>query len=96
MPLFLVQHTHDANRCPARHPAMGEMLLKHLGGDNAAENGVTVHSKAMVDGLHTLFIVLESAEREIVDRFMAPFAQLGPVTVMPASSCEEVLARGYD
>jgi hypothetical protein len=96
MPLFVVRHTHDANRCPARHPAMGTMLLEHLGHENAARNGITIHSKAMADGMHTIFMIVEGAAHDAVVTFMAPFAQMGPVEVLPATSCEDVVARGYD
>ena len=30
MSLFVVQHKHDAEVCPARHPQMGLMLLQHI------------------------------------------------------------------
>ena len=30
MSLFIVQHRHEAERCPVRHPRMAPMLLQHL------------------------------------------------------------------
>jgi len=96
MPLYVVRHHHEASRCPARHPAMGAMLLTHLGPESATAHGVTVHAKVMVDGEHTLCMIVDAADPAVVQQFMAPFGQLGEVMIQPATSCEEVVARGFD
>ncbi|MBI4571613.1 MAG: sulfite oxidase, partial [Chloroflexi bacterium] len=49
MPLFVVQHKHAAETCPAGHPEMGPMLLKHIAHENAARTGVNILSDAVVD-----------------------------------------------
>jgi hypothetical protein len=72
---------------------MGVMLLQHLSEANAGKYGITIHGEAVVDGAHTLYAILEAADRETVDGFMAPFAQAGEVEVMPSSRCEMVVAR---
>ncbi len=94
MALFVVQHQHTAEVCPAGHPQMGPMLLKHISQENAAGAGVTVHSEAVVDGAHTFYLILESESEAKVREFMGPFAQMGTVEVWPASACERVVARG--
>ena len=94
MPLFVVQHKHAAETCPAGDPQMGPMLLKHLSPPNAASFGITVEGEAVLDGLHTLYIVLGAEDEAKVRDFMAPFAQMGSLEVWPASSCEKVVERG--
>lgn len=93
MPLFVVRHEHDPERCPARDPQMGQMLLQHLSPANAANFGVGLRSDAVIDGGHTLFAIVEAPEQEKVDAFFAPFAQAGNVSVMAASPCEVVVER---
>jgi len=73
---------------------MGAMLLTHLSADNAAANGVRIQAEAVVDGAHTLYLIVEADGKERVERFLAPFAQAGSVEVLPASPCEAVVARG--
>jgi hypothetical protein len=94
MGLFVVRHQHDAARCPAGSPEMGSMLLRHLAAPSAAAHGITIHGEAVVDGAHTLYLILEAPGKENVDRFMQPFGQVGTVEVWPASRCEAVVSRG--
>ncbi len=94
MALFVAKHQHSAEVCPAGHPEMGPMLLKHLSPENAASAGVTVRSEAVVDGAHTFYLILEAANEAVVTEFMGPFAQMGTVEIWPASTCERVVARG--
>jgi hypothetical protein len=42
MSLFVVRHQHTAETCPAKDPAMGAMLLKHLSPANARKFGVNI------------------------------------------------------
>ncbi|MBM2812264.1 MAG: sulfite oxidase [Chloroflexi bacterium] len=93
MSLYVVRHHHEAENCPAHDPEMGAMLLQHLSQSNASEHGITIHGEAVIDGAHTLYVILDAAERSTVDGFMAPFAQAGEVEVLPASPCEVVVAR---
>ena len=94
MSLFVVQHRHEADRCPARDPRMAQMLLKHLSPQSTTSYGLTIHAEAVVNSAHTLFMIVDGADREGVDRFMQPFAQVGTVEILPASSCEAVVSRG--
>jgi hypothetical protein len=93
MPLFVVTHQHDAETCPAGDPQMAPMLLQHLSPSNAASFGVSIHSEAVVDGGHTLYLILDAPDGESVERYMTPFAMAGSVEVQPASPCEVVVAR---
>lgn len=95
MSLYIVQHKHAAETCPAGHPEMGPMLLKHIGQDNASKFGVTMRGDAVVNGEHTFYLILEAADTGKVEEFMSPFAQMGSVEVWPANSCEVVVDRGH-
>jgi hypothetical protein len=92
MALFVVKHQHSADTCPAGHPEMGPMLAQHVTNQNAQQFGLSLHGEAVVDGAHTLFLIVDG-DREQIDRFMAPFTQVGSVEVMPSSRCEQVVAR---
>jgi hypothetical protein len=93
MALFVIQHKHNAEKCPAGHPEMGPMLLKHVSPQNAQQFGVTVQGEAVLDGQHTFYLILSAADESNVREFMGPFAQAGSVEIWPASSCEQVVER---
>jgi hypothetical protein len=92
--LFVARHQHPADRCPAKDPAMGQMLLSHLGAANAREQGVTIHGEAVLDGQHTLYLIAEAEDRGRLEQFLAPFAMAGSVEVWPASHCAAIVERG--
>ena len=94
MTLFVAIHQHAPERCPAGDPAMGAMLLNHLSPASAAEYGVSVQAEAVANGRHTFYLIAEAGDDEQIHRFLAPFAQVGSVEVLPASSCEAVINRG--
>ncbi len=94
MSLFVVQHKHAAERCPAENREMAPMLLKHLAPDNTRQFGITVQAEAVIDNAHTLYLIADAPNRERLEQFMAPFAQVGSVDVMQASPCENVIERG--
>jgi uncharacterized protein with GYD domain len=73
---------------------MSAMLLQHLSKGNAGKFGINIHGEAVVDGQHTLHLILEAGDRQKVQEFVAPFAQMGSVEVLPASPCEVVVKRG--
>jgi len=93
MSLFVVQHRHPAERCPARDPQMGAMLLQHLSPANAKQHGLTIHGEAVINNAHTLYMIVDGPDRESVNRFMQPFGQAGTVEIFPASPCEAVVGR---
>jgi len=93
MSLYFVRHQHSAETCPARDPQAGNMLLEHLSPLNARKFGVSLQADAVLDGEHTFVLILESDDREKIERFMQPFQQAGPVEIYPASLCETVVER---
>jgi hypothetical protein len=93
MALFVVRHQHPAERCPAKDPQMGEMLLQQLSEPSAAKAGISVTGEAVVNNEHTLYLILESDAENRVREFMQPFAMAGSVDIYPASTCSEVVGR---
>jgi hypothetical protein len=93
MPLFVAQHHHPPEACPASRQ-WGSLLLAHVSAATAARSGVAIQAEAVIDQEHGLILVLEAADREHVERFMAFFARFGSVQVLPASVSEAAVARG--
>lgn len=93
MALYIVIVKHGAESCPTGNPEMGNMLLAHIHQDNASKFGITVQASAGAESQHTLHILLEAADRQKVDEFMGPFAQIGTVEVTPGITCEAIVAR---
>ena len=94
MPLFVVEHTHPANACPAHNPQIAPALLQIVSPTNAAKAGLTIRGDAVANGGHHLYVLLEGPNPESVQKYFAPFGQLGTLQVTPASHCEQVVARG--
>ena len=94
MALFVARHQHPAERCPAKDPQMGQMLLQHLSAENAAQYGITLHGEAVVNDAHTLYLIADAPDRQRLEQYLAPFAQAGTVEVLGASSCADVVTRG--
>ncbi len=93
MALYFVRHQHAAERCPAKDPEMGQMLLQHLSKGNARKYGIDLLGDAVLDGQHTLVVIAEAEDKQYLVDFMQPFAQAGSVEIVPASTCEAVVAR---
>jgi hypothetical protein len=92
--LFVARHQHPADHCPAKDPAMGQMLLQHLGAESARQQGITIHGEAVLDGQHTLYLIAEAEDQPRLEAFLAPFAMAGSVEVWPASHCAAIVERG--
>ncbi len=94
MSLFVVKHQHTDETCPARNPEMGGMLLTQLSPENSEKFGIDIKSEAVINGKHTLYLIVDAPDEEQIQKFMQPFAQAGSVEIMPASMCEIVVDRG--
>ena len=94
MPLYVVEHRHPADRCPAGNPQMAPFLLKILSEESASQAGLHLVGDAVARGQHHLYVIIEGPNDAAVRQYLAPFAQAGSLEVTPASSCEEVVARG--
>ena len=67
------RHQHAAERCPAKDPSLGAMLLNHLSRPNVRRYGLEIKGEAVVQGGHTLFMIVESPDERSVNEFMEPF-----------------------
>jgi DMSO/TMAO reductase YedYZ molybdopterin-dependent catalytic subunit len=94
MALFVVRHEHSADSCPATDPDMGAMLLNYLSRPNVSQHGVDIQGEAVVQGEHTLYMIVEASDEGRVRTFMEPFARAGTVDVYPASTCARVVTIG--
>lgn len=93
MTLFVAEHRHPPDACPASG-ASGSLLLAHVSTATAARYGVAIQAEAVIDGDHSLILIVEAAELDQVERFMAFFTRFGTVQIIPASSGEAAVARG--
>src|SRR5437660_8692416 len=94
MALFVVQHEHAAESCPASDPQMGAMLLNHLSRPNVRRHGIEILGEAVIDADHALYMIVEARDRGLGDEFMKPFAMVGTVDIHAASTCVRVVASG--
>jgi hypothetical protein len=92
MALFVAEHTHPAERCPAKNPQMAAGLLAIL--HNAGKAGIKIHGDAVADHQHHLYVIADAPSEDAMKQYFAPFGQMGTLTVTPASHCEQVVARG--
>ena len=93
MKRYVVRHQHPADRCPARQPEMAAMLLAHLRPERARTFGVEIEAEGVIDGQHTLYLIVRAEDRTRLEEYLQPFAQAGTVDIWTASSCEEVVQR---
>jgi len=91
--LFVAQHRHPPDQCPAS-PGSGLLLLSRVSAGAAARDGVTVEAEALIDGEHLLLLVVQAASLEAVERFLAFLPGPGCLRVLPACSAEEAVQRG--
>ena len=94
MALFVVRHTHTADRCPAGDPDMGAMLLNHMSRPNVRQHGVEILGEAVVQGEHTMYLIVDAGDEARLRVFLAPFASAGSLDIYPASTCARVVASG--
>jgi len=94
MALFVVRHQHAADRCPAHDPYAGAMLLNYLSRPNVRQHGVQIQGEAIVQGEHTLYLIVEAGDERSLREFMQPFQMAGSLDIYPASTCARVVASG--
>ncbi len=70
------------------------MLLMHLSEKNAQSYGLKIKGEGVINGKHTLYLIVEAANEQQVKKFMEPFTKAGSVEIMSASPCEVVVERG--
>ena len=73
---------------------MGAMLLNHLSRTNVRRYGLEILGEAVVQGEHTLFVIVQADDESRVREFMRPFQMAGSLEIDPASTCARVVASG--
>src|ERR1700731_5300800 len=94
MALFIVRHQHSHERCPAQDPYIGATLLNHLSRPNVRRHGLEIQGEAVVQGEHTLYVIVQASDESQVREFMQPFQMAGSLDIYPASTCARVVASG--
>jgi hypothetical protein len=94
MALFVAEHRHAADRCPAKNPQFAPMLLGLVSNENAQKQGITIHGDAVANGAHHLYLIVDGPNEAAVRQYFAPFSMAGTLDVVPASHCEAVVGRG--
>ncbi|MCX6020669.1 MAG: sulfite oxidase [Chloroflexi bacterium] len=96
MSRFLVEHRHRNETCPSGNAEMVQQLAGHLHPENAARFGVQVLSDCVIEGEHTLIMVLEAESPDKITTFVTPFLMVGSVNIRPVITCDIVAARAQD
>jgi DMSO/TMAO reductase YedYZ molybdopterin-dependent catalytic subunit len=94
MPLFIVRHQHAADGCPAQDPFRGASLLNHLSRPNVRKFGLEIQGEAVVQGEHTMYMIVEAADEARLRDFMQPFQMAGSLDIYLASTCVRTVASG--
>ncbi|MFZ1023842.1 MAG: DUF3303 family protein [Thermoplasmata archaeon] len=94
MALFIAEHEHPADRCPAANPEMAGFLLDLVSNESAQKKGITIRGDAVANGAHHLYLIVEAPSASAVREYFQAFAQAGSLEITPASHCEEVVQRG--
>jgi hypothetical protein len=92
MSLFVVEHTHPAESCPAKNPQMAAGLLALIHEAGKAE--IKILGDAVTDHQHHLYVIADAPSEQAMREYFAPFGQMGTLSVSRASHCEQVVARG--
>lgn len=94
MALFLVEHIHTDETCPARSTEgvkmMGDLVLGH---EHARRTGVRFLTDYMVKGKHRLMLFIEADSLLNAENYAKPFRMVGSTNVYPLTKCEEVIAE---
>ena len=67
---------HEAQRCPAEDPSLGATLLNYLSRPNVATHGVDIRGEAVVQGEHTMYLIVEAEDEGRIRGFMEPFTHI--------------------
>lgn len=90
MGLYLVEHTHTAENCPTKNPAMAYQLSSHVTPANAEKYGVKILADWVNDIEHRVVLVLETDDEDKAFRFARPFQTFGTLKIALGITCAEV------
>ena len=72
---------------------MGARLLNHLSRPNVRQFGVQIQGEAVVQGEHTLYLIVDAVDEGRLREFMQPFQMAGSLDIYPASTCVRDVAE---
>ena len=90
MPLYLVQHSHTAETCPAKNPEMVRQLSSHMTQANADKYGVKILADFVYEPEHTVTLVLEANSPDKATNFALPFLNVGSLTIRAGVTCDQM------
>ena len=90
MPVYLVKHTHSAEKCPTNNPEMVQQLASHMTVENADKYGVKLKADWVDETEHTAVFILEADSPDKVTNFTLPFLEVGSLMIKPGLTCELV------
>jgi DMSO/TMAO reductase YedYZ molybdopterin-dependent catalytic subunit len=73
---------------------MGASLLNHLSRPNVRKFGLQIQGEAVVQGEHTMYLIVEAVDEARLREFMRPFQVAGSLDIYPASTCVRTVAAG--
>ncbi|MBI4444072.1 MAG: hypothetical protein HY649_11955 [Acidobacteria bacterium] len=93
MPLFLVQHTHTAEKCPRNNPETLRQIAAHFTANNAGKHGVKLLADWVNPPAHTAILVLETDVAEKAVSFALPLLEVGSLTIQVGATWDEVARK---
>jgi hypothetical protein len=90
MGLYLVEHTHTAENCPTKNPAMVRQLSNHVTPANAQKYGVKILADWVNDIEHRVVLVLETDSEDKAAKFARVFQMVGTLKIALGITCAEV------
>lgn len=94
MAVFLAEHTHQPETCPASRPEIAGKLLELVSPERARQHGIDIQGEAVLTGRHHLYLIVDAPSADQVRSYFAPFGQLGTLSITAASPCRDVVKRG--
>jgi uncharacterized protein with GYD domain len=91
--MYLIEHTHPAETCPARNPDMVRQLDAHVTDANAEKYGVKILADFVREVEHSMMLVLEADSPDKATNFALPFLMAGPITIKTGETCSQVARR---
>ena len=95
MGLYLIEHTHTADKCPRQSLATARQFFDHLTEANAAKFGVRIVADWNNADDHHLVLIVEAPDQPTVAKFANPLATVGSVMIHEGTTCAETAERTF-
>ena len=94
MGLFIVEHAHTDDTCPANSmegvKIMGDLVL---GKEHAERTGTKLLDDYHVRGQHRLLLLVEAGSRQNAEDYAKPFKTVGSTQVLELDHCTAVMQQ---